>query len=249
MPGVVGMMLYDPGTGLWVNARVTPSGALYVSGNGGGSSSTVVVSNIVSVLVTGLPLAVSGPVTDAQMRANPIPVTLGGGLTPSSTFVAGSVSIVGTVPVTMSPALTPSSTFVAGTLTAMGPVTNAEMRASPLAVTVQAAATTRGQYALGSCVVSGVVETVLIASGGSTVYHDLTMLLIANSHSTIPARVMVRGALGSAVMLVVNVPPSVTIPMPLTRCLEAPARNMAWTVQKALVGGSCYVSAQAVKIV
>ena len=305
MPGVTGLMVYDPTGRQWVNAQGSPSGVLLVSGGPAGSSSSIAVTNIVTVVTGAQPLAVSGalsisnfpatqpvsgPLTEAQLRGSPLAVTLGGGLTPSSTFVAGTVTAVGpltdaqlralAVPVSgtvtantgLSQPLTdaqlrasplavtvaasaPNSTFVAGSVSLVGtspvsgPVTDAQLRAAPVPVSVQASSTARGLYALGSCVVSGAAETVLIAPGGSSVFHDLVMFTIANSHSTIPARLMIRGALGSSVLMTVQVPPNGSVTQALTRCLEAPGRNMAWTAQKAAVGGSCYLTAQAVKIV
>jgi hypothetical protein len=95
-------------------------------------------------LAPGNPLPISGGLTDAQLRASPVPVAIssGAGLTNTELRaapvpVAGTIGVSGTVPVS-GPAtdaqLRASPLPVSGTVTATGPLTDSQLRASPPAV-------------------------------------------------------------------------------------------------------------------
>ena len=111
----------------------------------------------------------------------------------------------------------------------------------------------RSLSAMGSVALQGTTETVLVAAGGSTVFHDLVMLLIANQSSTFNNVLNIRGALASSILLTIGVPAGASgayAAIPFTRPIEASGRNMAWTAQLRLTNpNSVFVSAQVVKIV
>jgi hypothetical protein len=110
----------------------------------------------------------------------------------------------------------------------------------------------RGLSAMGTCALQGTTETTLIAAGGSTVFHDLVMIAIANQSSTFPNLVKIRGALTSTILLTLPAPSGMGGESELifARPLESPGKNMAWTAQLMFTNpNSVYVSAQVVKLI
>lgn len=238
---------------------------LYVTGSFAASpavqpiSGSVVVMGTVTALIAQ-PVAVTGGLGSVNVLGTPTvlignqqPISVAGGL--GSVNVLGTVNVlIGGQPIAVTGAGGLGSVNVINSpaVTIVG-VPTVDIRASGMSsTTISGTVLTqpfaaRGLSAIGSCVISGTTETVFIAPGG-TYFHDLVGLIVANSHSSQPRRVSIRGALGSAVLLTINVMPSDTVVVPFSSPLEAPARNMAWTAQLALVGGSTYISAKAIKI-
>lgn len=110
----------DGGTALvgsdldWTPLSTDQNGALRVTGAGGGALGTVAVSGGTISLsgtslvhVTGGTSVVTGPLTDTQLRATPVPISDGSG----SLTVDGTVNVAGTVPTTV----TGTATVVLGT--------------------------------------------------------------------------------------------------------------------------------------
>jgi len=75
-----------------VTQRCWSGSAFVACASGGGTASSVTVSNFPSVQ------PVSGPVTDAQIRATPVPTTVTN--FPATQPVSGTVAVSGTVPIT-----------------------------------------------------------------------------------------------------------------------------------------------------
>ena len=108
----------------------------------------------------------------------------------------------------------------------------------------------RGLAAMGTCALQGTTETTLVAAGGSTVYHDLTMLVIAGASSTFSGVAQIRGATGSAILMRVKYGPSDDVRVVMSRPMEAPGKNMNWTVQLTQTPpNSVFVTAQVVKLI
>ena len=95
-------------------------------------------------LAPGNPLPVAGGLTDAQLRASPVPVAISGGAGLTNTELrAAPVPVAGTLAVTgpltdsqlrNSPVPIAGTIGVSGTVPVSGPATDAQLRASPLPV-------------------------------------------------------------------------------------------------------------------
>ena len=111
-------------------AQGSRADATWVSGSG----------TVISLLKAIAGASGGGGLTDAQLRATPVPVS--GPLTDlqlraSAVAISGTVSISGTVPVSgplTDTQLRATPVPVSGTVTATGPLTDAQLRATPVAV-------------------------------------------------------------------------------------------------------------------
>ena len=119
-------------------------------------------------------VAVTGPLTDVQLRASAVPVSL------ASTTITGSVAVTGpltdvqlrasAVPVSL------ASTTITGSVAVTGPLTDAQLRATPVPTLENRPATTTRSSVAGAA-----ADTLILASNanrrGATVYNDSTAIL------------------------------------------------------------------------
>jgi len=137
--------IWDTGSLAWVVQTGGGSGPT-ADVNVTNASLAVTQSGAWSVGITGS-VAVTGPLTDAQLRASAVPVSL------ASTTITGSVAVTGpltdtelrasAVPVSL------ASTTITGSVAVTGPLTDVQLRATPVPVSGTVAATQSGAWSTG----------------------------------------------------------------------------------------------------
>jgi len=129
--------------------------------------------SLASTTITGS-VAVTGPLTDTQLRASAVPVSL------ASTTITGSVAVTGpltdtqlrasAVPVSL------ASTTITGSVAVTGPLTDAQLRATPVPTKE-----TRSTANARTSVAGAAADTLILASNanrlGATVYNDSAAIL------------------------------------------------------------------------
>lgn len=95
-------------------------------------------------------------------------------------------------------------------------------------------------------ITASTTETSILATGGASVFHDLSMMLISNTSAT-AVTVDIRDALAGTVRFTVAVPAATTVPVnPVTYITQTTA-NSAWTAQVSASVTDVRIFIQAVK--
>ena len=237
-----------------VSGTVGISGTVPVSGTFW--QATQPVSGTVGISGT---VPVSGPLTDTQLRASAVPVSL------TSTTITGSVAVTGpltdtqlrasAVPVSLaSTTITnfPASQTVNGTVAISGtvPVSGTFYQATQ-PVSIAAAVTTspfqtRTNTNSATVTLTTSTETTLIAAGGAGVFNDLMHLTITNSSAS-PVVIALRTATGGTVAASYSVPAGGGGPINFPVLFKQATANTAWTVTCTPAASTVYVNALYVK--
>jgi len=217
---------YDPLGPGYVDVLVGSDGSLTTTGGGGGGltdaqlrASPVPVS-LTSTTITGS-VAVTGPLTDAQLRASVVPVSLtsttitgsvtvgdGGGsltvdapvATPVFVRLSDGASAIATLPVSLASvpthAVTLTSTTITGSVAVTGPLTDAQLRATPVPVSLTSTTIT------GSVAVTGPLTDAQLRAA---------VVPVSLTSTTITGSVAVTGPLTDVQLRATPVPVSGTV--------------------------------------
>jgi hypothetical protein len=74
-------------------------------------------------------------------------------------------------------------------------------------------------------------EATVLAAGGAGVFHDVVLIVVANTSAATATRVDIRATTGGTVIASVNVVGGATAVLPFSVPLSQPAADAAWTAQ------------------